>query len=117
MVLATDFLAAYPTFTVKASAEINFALASAIQDCPFDRWGDYTDRAVMLKTAHLLAMDIYEMGAMISTAVPLAGGQASHTPSAVTGEHGDGDLDITTWGRQFKILRKLIIGSPITYFS
>ena len=117
MVTTNDFLVTYPKFAVKTSAEISSALVSAMQDCPFDRWGDYTDRGVMLKMAHLLTVDWYETGAILSTAIPLAGGQPAHPASGTGGEHGDGDLDLTTWGRQFKILRKQITGTPITFFS
>jgi len=117
MVTADDFLFAYPKFAVKTSAEINFALVSAMQDCPLARWGDYTDRGVMLKTAHLLSMDWYETAAILNAAIPLAGGQPAHSPSGASGDSGEGDLDLTTWGRQFKILRKQVAGAPITFLS
>lgn len=117
MITATDFLAAYPKFAVKASAEVNLALASAIQDCPLSRWGEYRDRGVMLKTAHLLAMDWYDTSAISAAAIPLAGGQPASAPGGASGDDGDGDLDITTWGRQFKALRRQVASAPITFLS
>lgn len=115
MVTATLFLLAYPKFAIKAIAEVELAVAFAVQDCPFDRWGEYTDRGVMLRTAHLLAMDWFETSAISGAAVPLAGGQPARAPGGSSGD--DGDLDLTTWGRQFKMLRTQVASAPITFLS
>lgn len=115
MITASTFLIAYPQFAVKDPAEIEWAIAQSSQDCPLDRWRDYTDRGIMLKTAHLLAMDWYETAAISGAAVPLAGGTPARSPGGASGD--DGDLDLTTWGRQFKMIRKQVAGAPITFLS
>lgn len=114
MVTATSFLATPPfdQFASKAIAEVELAIAFAIQDCPPSRWKLYTDRGVMLKAAHLLSMDWYETASIAGAAVPLAGGTAARSPAS----SGD-DLDLTTWGRQFKLLRTQVAGAPITFLS
>jgi hypothetical protein len=114
MVTASSFLETPPfdKFASKTIAEVELAIVFAIQDCPQDRWGDYTDRGVMLKAAHILTMEWYDTAEVTGAAVPLAGGQPARSP--VTG--GD-DLDLTTWGRQFKMLRTQVAGAPITFLS
>ena len=107
-----SFIASYPAFASKLEGELDRALLDAIADCPPEVWGDHTDRGVMLKMAHLLAMDWYETAAIASAGVALAGGQSARAP----GGSGD-DLDLTTHGRQFKALRRQVVGNPIGYFS
>lgn len=112
IVTASEFLTQFPMFASKSTVEIERTLQEAERDCPADRWKADQVTGIMLKTAHLLAMDWYETSQIVSAAIPLTGGQPGRTASP-----GSDDLDVTTWGRRYKKLARSVVGAPGTYFS
>lgn len=98
-------------FATKPVEEIEEALSFAEEACPEVRWGRRQALGVKLYAAHVLATNWYEIGAIASMAVPLAGGNGGARP---LGNGGDPDshMQTTTYGQRWIQLRRQVINIP-----
>jgi len=83
------FLERFPEFSPHPSGIVNGAIESATADVSDDIFGDQTDRAVRFLAAHIIAIQLAQMGIMIGA-----------TDGKVYGK----GLDATLYGQEFKRL-------------
>ena len=79
----------FPEFTPHPSGIVNGAIESATADVSTDVFGNQTDRAVRFLAAHIVAIQLTQMGIQIGA-----------TEGKVYGE----GLDATLYGQEFKRL-------------
>lgn len=82
-----DFLDRFPEFTPHPAGIVNGALSEATADASADVFGSQTDRAVKHLTAHIVAIQLAQMGIQIGA-----------TEGKVYGK----GLDATQYGQEFK---------------
>lgn len=81
------FLDRFPEFTPHPSGIVNGAIQEASFDASSDVFGEQTDRAVKFLAAHIIAIQLAQMGVQIGA-----------TDGKVYGE----GLDATQYGQEFK---------------
>lgn len=84
-----SFLERFPEFTPHPSGIVNGAITEASYDASADVFGDQTDRAVKFLAAHIVAIQLAQMGIQIGA-----------TDGKVYGE----GLDASQYGQEFKRL-------------
>lgn len=82
--------------------------------CSIEEWGENAEMAVMLLTAHYLALNTEEGTVTISNAKAIDTGESisnrrSPTPANGNGRFSDVYLSRTTYGQQFLMLRELVL--------
>lgn len=108
MVEATQFLTIYPQFSGVPLGAIQYQLDYAANNyCPSWEEPKKTD-ATMLITAHNLSMGWLQQAEIASSAAGIASGSGSRSPSG-----SDNDWSLTTYGRQFLLLRDTIYTPPL----
>jgi uncharacterized protein involved in propanediol utilization len=85
----SGFLNRFPEFSPHPSGIVNGAIESATADVSSDIFGDQTDRAVRFLAAHIIAIQLAQMGVQIGA-----------TDGKVYGK----GLDATLYGQEFKRL-------------
>ena len=85
----SGFLERFPEFSPHPSGIVNGAIESATSDVSDDVFGDQTDRAVRFLAAHIIAIQLAQMGVQIGA-----------TDGKVYGK----GLDATLYGQEFKRL-------------
>jgi len=85
----SGFLERFPEFTPHPSGIVNGAIESASADISEDIFGDQADRATKFLAAHIIAIQLAQMGIMIGA-----------TEGKVYGK----GLDATMYGQEFKRL-------------
>jgi hypothetical protein len=105
-----NFLAIYTMFESVDAMFITHALETSEMFCPLSVWGDKQVKGIMLYAAHLLAMDWLQQAEIAAAATSIASGQSSRSQTSA-----QDDLDLTTYGRQFKLLRKTIPAFGLTF--
>lgn len=113
VVLANEFLSVFPEFADSGFSidRIDFWLDTVETiHCPSSVWTDPLRRqkAIMLKTAHYLETQRQQMAQTASMGAAISTGQTPGSNSV------SDELDQTSYGRQFKQLRKTL---PITGFA
>jgi hypothetical protein len=91
-----SFLERFPEFTPHPSGIVNGALLEATADASEDVFGNQTDRAVKHLTAHIVAIQLAQMGIQIGA-----------TEGKVYGK----GLEATQYGQEFKRMLETITGS------
>jgi len=91
-----NFLDRFPEFTPHPSGIVNGAITEATADASADVFGDQTDRAVKHLAAHIIAIQLAQMGIQIGA-----------TEGKVYGE----GLDATQYGQEFKRMLQTVAGS------
>lgn len=94
------FLERFPEFTPHPSGIVNGAIESASADVSSDIFGDQTDRAVRFLAAHIIAIQLAQMGVMIGA-----------TDGKVYGK----GLDATMYGQEFKRLTEAASSSLLGF--
>ena len=82
--------------------------------CSIEEWGDNAEMAVMLLTAHYLALNTEEGTVTISNAKAIDTGESmsnrrTSTPAGGNGRFSDAYLSRTTYGQQFLMLKELVL--------
>ncbi len=82
--------------------------------CSIEDWGDNAEMAVMLLTAHYLALNTEEGNVTVSNAKAIDTGESmsnrrSSTPASGNGKFSDAYLSRTTYGQQFLMLKELTL--------
>lgn len=85
----SGFLNRFPEFSPHPSGIVNGAIESATADVSADIFGDQTDRAVRFLAAHIISIQLAQMGVQIGA-----------TDGKVYGK----GLDATLYGQEFKRL-------------
>jgi hypothetical protein len=85
----SGFLERFPEFSPHPSGIVNGAIESATADVSDDIFGDQADRAVRFLAAHIISIQLAQMGIMIGA-----------TEGKVYGK----GLDATLYGQEFKRL-------------
>lgn len=85
----SGFLERFPEFSPHPSGIVNGAIESASADVSDDIFGDQTDRAVRFLAAHIIAIQLAQMGVQIGA-----------TDGKVYGK----GLEATLYGQEFKRL-------------
>ncbi len=85
----SGFLERFPEFSPHPSGIVNGAIESANADVSSDIFGDQADRAVRFLAAHIISIQLAQMGVMIGA-----------TEGKVYGK----GLDATLYGQEFKRL-------------
>jgi len=85
----SGFLERFPEFSPHPSGIVNGAIESATADVSDDIFGDQADRAVRFLAAHIISIQLAQMGVMIGA-----------TEGKVYGK----GLDATLYGQEFKRL-------------
>lgn len=85
----SGFLERFPEFSPHPSGIVNGAIESASADVSADVFGDQTDRAVRFLAAHIIAIQLAQMGVQIGA-----------TEGKVFGK----GLEATLYGQEFKRL-------------
>lgn len=96
----SGFLQRFPEFSPHPSGIVNGAIESASADVSSDIFGDQTDRAVRFLAAHIIAIQLAQMGVQIGA-----------TDGKVYGE----GLDATLYGQEFKRLTEAASSSLIGF--
>jgi hypothetical protein len=91
-----NFLERFPEFTPHPSGIVNGAITEATADASADVFGSQTDRAVKHLAAHIIAIQLAQMGIQIGA-----------TEGKVYGE----GLDATQYGQEFKRMLQTVAGS------
>ena len=94
------FLERFPEFSPHPSGIVNGAIESASADVSSDIFGDQTDRAVRFLAAHIIAIQLAQMGVMIG---------------ATDGKVYGNGLDATLYGQEFKRLTEAASSSLIGF--
>jgi hypothetical protein len=86
--------------------------------CAIEEWGINAEMAVMLLTAHYLALNTEEGTVTISNAKAIDTGESmsnrrSSTPANSTGKFSDVYLSRTTYGQQFLMLKELVLSGGL----
>lgn len=90
------FLDRFPEFTPHPSGIVNEAIAEATTDASQDVFGSQTDRAVKHLAAHIIAVQLAQMGIQIGA-----------TEGKVYGK----GLEATQYGQEFKRMLDTVAGS------
>jgi hypothetical protein len=82
--------------------------------CSIEEWGENAEMAVMLLTAHYLALNTEEGTVTISNAKAIDAGESmsnrrTSTPANGNGRFSDVYLSRTTYGQQFLMLKELVL--------
>jgi hypothetical protein len=96
----SGFLQRFPEFSPHPSGIVNGAIESASADVSSDIFGDQTDRAVRFLAAHIIAIQLSQMGVMIGA-----------TDGKVYGK----GLDATLYGQEFKRLTEAASSSLLGF--
>lgn len=96
----SGFLERFPEFSPHPSGIVNGAIESASADVSSDIFGDQTDRAVRFLAAHIIAIQLAQMGVMIG---------------ATDGKVYGNGLDATLYGQEFKRLTEAASSSLIGF--
>ena len=100
-VTTANFLERFPEFTPHPSGIVNGAIESASAYVSEDIFGDQTDRAVRFLAAHIISIQLAQMGVQIGA-----------TEGKVYGK----GLDATLYGQEFKRLSEVAsAGSAIGF--
>ena len=94
------FLERFPEFSPHPSGIVNGAIESASADVSSDISGDQTDRAVRFLAAHIIAIQLAQMGVQIGA-----------TDGKVYGK----GLDATLYGQEFKRLTEAASSSLLGF--
>jgi hypothetical protein len=94
------FLERFPEFSPHPSGIVNGAIESASADVSSDIFGDQTDRAVRFLAAHIIAIQLAQMGVQIGA-----------TDGKVYGK----GLDATLYGQEFKRLTEAASSSLLGF--
>lgn len=95
------FLERFPEFTPHPSGIVNGAIAEASYDASSDVFGDQTDRAVKFLAAHIIAVQLAQMGIQIG---------------ATEGKVYGNGLEATQYGQEFKRMLDTVAGSTTVGF-
>jgi hypothetical protein len=95
-----NFLERFPEFTPHPSGIVNGAITEATFDASEDVFGEQTDRAVKFLSAHIIAIQLAQMGIQIGA-----------TEGKVYGE----GLDATQYGQEFKRMLNTLPSSSIGF--
>ena len=95
-----SFLERFPEFTPHPSGIVNGAISEATFDASEDVFGEQTDRAVKFLSAHIIAIQLAQMGIQIGA-----------TEGKVYGE----GLDATQYGQEFKRMLNTLPSSSIGF--
>jgi hypothetical protein len=103
----SDFIGESPTF-------IQSWLNVYSRFCSIEEWGDNAEMAVMLLTAHYLALNTEEGTVTISNAKAIDTGESmsnrrTSTPANSNGKFSDVYLSRTTYGQQLLMIKELIL--------
>ena len=90
------FLDRFPEFTPHPSGIVNGAITEATADASADVFGDQTDRAVKHLAAHIIAIQLAQMGIQIG---------------ATEGKVYGNGLEATQYGQEFKRMTETVAGS------
>jgi hypothetical protein len=96
-----SFLDRFPEFTPHPSGIVNGALDEATADATIDVFGSQTDRAVKHLAAHIIAIQLAQMGIQIG---------------ATEGKVYGTGLEATQYGQEFKRMLDTIAGSATIGF-
>lgn len=96
----SGFLERFPEFSPHPSGIVNGAIESASADVSSDIFGDQTDRAVRFLAAHIIAIQLAQMGVMIGA-----------TDGKVYGK----GLEATLYGQEFKRLTEAASSSLLGF--
>lgn len=96
----SNFLERFPEFSPHPSGIVNGAIESASADVSIDVFGDQTDRAIRFLAAHIIAIQLAQMGVMIGA-----------TDGKVYGK----GLDATLYGQEFKRLTEAASSSLLGF--
>ena len=96
----SGFLERFPEFSPHPSGIVNGAIESASADVSSDVFGDQTDRAVRFLAAHIIAIQLAQMGVQIGA-----------TDGKVYGK----GLDATLYGQEFKRLTETASSSLLGF--
>jgi len=96
----SGFLERFPEFSPHPSGIVNGAIESASADVSSDIFGDQTDRAVRFLAAHIIAIQLAQMGVMIG---------------ATDGKVYGNGLDATLYGQEFKRLTEAASSSLLGF--
>jgi hypothetical protein len=96
----SSFLERFPEFTPHPSGIVNGAIEEATEDASSNLFGDQTDRAVKHLAAHIIAVQLAQMGVQIEA-----------TEGKVYGE----GLDATLYGQEYKRLLNTIPSSSVGF--
>ena len=91
-----SFLDRFPEFTPHPSGIVNGAISEATADASEDVFGGQTDRAVKHLAAHIIAIQLAQMGVQIGA-----------TEGKVYGK----GLEATQYGHEFKRMLETVAGS------
>ncbi len=91
-----SFLERFPEFTPHPSGIVNGAISEATYDASADVFGEQTDRAVKFLAAHIIAIQLAQMGIQIGA-----------TDGKVYGK----GLEATQYGQEFKRMLETVAGS------
>ena len=95
-----SFLERFPEFTPHPSGIVYGALSEAAFDASEDVFGEQTDRAVKFLAAHIIAIQLAQMGIQIGA-----------TDGKVYGE----GLDATQYGQEFKRMLNVLPSSAVGF--
>lgn len=95
------FLDRFPEFTPHPSGIVNGALDEAAADATSDVFGSQTDRAVKHLAAHIIAIQLAQMGIQIG---------------ATEGKVYGNGLEATQYGQEFKRMLDTVAGSTTVGF-
>lgn len=95
-----SFLTRFPEFTPHPSGIVNGAITEATADASSDVFGDQTDRAVKHLAAHIIAIQLAQMGVQIG---------------ATDGKVYGSGLDATQYGQEFKRMLNSISSSTVGF--
>jgi hypothetical protein len=90
------FLDRFPEFTPHPSGIVNGAIDEATADASADVFGSQTDRAVKHLAAHIIAIQLAQMGIQIG---------------ATEGKVYGNGLDATQYGQEFKRMLETVAGA------
>ena len=96
-----SFLDRFPEFIPHPSGIVNGAIAEATYDASADVFGDQADRAVKHLAAHIIAIQLAQMGIQIG---------------ATEGKVYGNGLDATQYGQEFKRMLDTVAGSTTVGF-
>lgn len=96
----SGFLNRFPEFSPHPSGIVNGAIESATADVSSDVFGDQTDRAVRFLAAHIISIQLAQMGVQIGA-----------TDGKVYGK----GLDATLYGQEFKRLTEAASSSLLGF--
>lgn len=116
VITSADFIseANFSDFDGESTTFIQNWLNFYTRFCSIEEWGDNAEMAVMLLTAHYLALNTEEGTVTISNAKAIDTGESmsnrrTSTPASGNGRFSDAYLSRTTYGQQFLMLKELVL--------